>query len=177
MSTDDLIENLSKKIRKESVELYNKSETINQYLRALVKEAGGKFVIFEESVSMFYRGFGCSIIDENNFEIVLRPGNSEFLENFYIAKALGYFFIFGKVGETGFFNFYSAGRDFFISNKFATALLMPRKELKKSLKKYKNNKKLVANNFQISSDFVDNRIDYVKKSSSILYKIRKEKSR
>ncbi len=149
-------EKLGEGIRKISNHL-NKTDSINTYLVKLIEKIGGE-ILYKTDENKY--GVGLTIT-KNGFKIHPNVFDSPIHDNFYLAKALGDYLLFEHKEN----DFYASSRiddTSFLSNSFAYGFLTPKQEFIKKAKEYKNNITMLSSYFQIPTEMIEKRLNYLK---------------
>ena len=161
-------ENIGERLRK--ISKISIEKNLNPQLESFIKTLGGKLEQKE--------GFaGLTVLDGDKFSISLDVFTSPLRDNFYITKALGDYLLFGN-GDKKEYDSFGVDDTNYLSNLFAYSFLTPKDEFLKKSKEFKNSTLLLAAYFQIPSDFIEKRQEYLKtisKKHKLIHK--KEKIR
>ena len=161
-------ENIAERLRKLSK--FSMDKNLRPQLENIVKKFGGKLEQYDNFVGLY-------ILDNDNFIISLDKFTSPLRDNFYITKALGDYLLFGN-GDKKEYGSFRVDDTNYLSNLFAYSFLTPKDEFLKKSKEFKNSTLLLAAYFQISTDFIEKRQEYLKtisKKHKLIHK--KEKIR
>ena len=161
-------ENIAERLRKLSK--FSMDKNLRPQLENIIKKFGGKLEQYDNFAGLY-------ILDNDNFIISLDKFTSPLRDNFYITKALGDYLLFGN-GDKKEYGSFRVDDTNYLSNLFAYSFLTPKDEFLKKSKEFKNSTLLLAAYFQISTDFIEKRQEYLKiisKKHKLIYK--KEKIR
>ena len=161
-------ENIAERLRKLSK--FSMDKNLRPQLENIIKKFGGKLEQYDNFVGLY-------ILDNDNFIISLDKFTSPLRDNFYITKALGDYLLFGN-SENKKYGSFRVDDTNYLSNLFAYSFLTPKDEFLKKSKEFKNSTLLLAAYFQIPTDFIEKRQEYLKiisKKHKLIHK--KEKIR
>lgn len=157
----NIIENLALKLRTILFDKFPDISDSRKLVDYAVSWLGGQVIgaddsRYEETLGKLY------VKKPGEFLIKVSLYTSPLRDTFEIAKEVGRYLLLykDKMGEKSFF-FENTNTEAII-NLFASAFLMPKKEVKKAKKTYKNNISLIAAHFQIPTDIVSARLDYLR---------------
>ena len=140
----------------------NKTDSVNTYLVKLIEKIGGEIVYQNDRNSDVKYNVGLTIT-KDGFKIRPNAFDSPIHDNFYITKALGDYILFKNDKNTR--NFYASHRTDetnSLSNAFAYGFLTPKQEFIKKAKEYKNNITMLSSYFQIPTEMIEKRLNYLK---------------
>ena len=165
----DDIEELAHQWRTQALEKMGKTGSpprARDFLEWIVERFGGRIEVESPVNAVTDNSGSLRIRGKANFVIRLSPYTSPLRDNFTLAHELGHYFLHydpdqGQVGKEVVFERY--GSDIFEreANRFAAALLMPKREFRDVFRKHRGDLYTVAGYFGVSVEAAKVRAQYI----------------
>ena len=159
----DIIEQIASDARKECDRLFVNERNLTKKLLCLVDKLGGRVVGTSEPEYFEINGGSLRIKGARDFCIKLPMDTSPLRDNFTIAHELGHYLLHYKpeFGECIYARYGQTLQEI-QANRFAAAFLMPKEEFIQAKKELNGSISRLAAKFQVSTDAVKERMDYIR---------------
>lgn len=163
MSNDfETIEAIATDFHKKVKEVFPDEKNMTRLLCKIVSLLGGKIIGTNNPEYYEINGGSLRVKKIGDFIIKLPMDTSPLSDNFTIVHELGHYLIhYREEDKEKIYAMYGNSTEEIQANRFAAAFLMPKDDFIKACSELKNSVPLLAARFQVSTDSVRKRMEYI----------------